>query len=664
MLAHYREVVKPTLWRFTTLLWLLYPVLGAFVGASAGLLLGALLRRHGGHSTGYRQAAAFGLVAAYLAATLWTPAPPGDLRRLVALGVGVALLAASSAPLLWPRRAGWIQPVIGPWPLSLLLLGAPLAAGYESWNWKIAAAVLASVGVAAAAGDRLLGADESRAVPIRHLAGLALAMPAVLGAILLAVPDPPQARPDTQAPPAGGRPNVVVAVMDTVRADHLSLYGYSRDTTPWLRTLAGEATVYRRVFAPSNFTLPGHASLFTGLYPRAHGAILYPPRAALTLPLEADRETLAEILNRNGYRTLAVVANTAFLRRDYGLMQGFQFLDAREPVQCLPLAVRYGLRPAVRELLALAWDTQRLDERFRDAAAITTAGIEALEKAGEAGRPFFLFLNYMDAHEPYVPPAPYDRLFPGKNPRKTYQDYVKLVEDVVSEKRPIRTAEREHFVSQYDGAIAYIDAELRRLAGYLKQRGLWDKTIFVVTSDHGETFGEHNFVGHTQSLYQPELSVPLIIRYPGQTAPEAVDVPASLVDVMPTILTATGLRAPAEIHGRSLLAPEALADRPVFAEAYTDNDLARLRPRHPDSQLAVFHAGLKLIVSAGGGEELYDLERDPEERRNLASADGAALQAVRRRLDELLERVPFQAKLPKSVDPKELERLRNLGYIR
>jgi arylsulfatase A-like enzyme len=659
LVVRYADIVTATHWKFTALLWLLYAGAGLMAGAAGGWWVAARGARRVAESAWYQRAASLSLLLAAVASGIWAVSEGADRRHGIALGVALALLVAVAIALKRPGAGSWTA-LVGPWPASMLLLGTPFLVGSSSW--KLWAAFCVAV-VAAAAFSRIVLDPQPGAArpPLRHALALALAAPIVVGAVLASARELPLP-PSRPSAGTASQSNIVLVVMDTVRADHMSVYGYARQTTPWLKELAREATLYRRAMAPANFTLPSHASIFTGLYARSHGAIWFPPRSSNALPLDGKFETLAEILRRQGYRTFAAVANAVFLRRDYGITQGFELFDVREPAPCVPLSARHGLRPAVRRALAALAPTYRLDERLRDAAAITGDAI-ALAQAS-AGAPFFLFLNYMDAHEPYAPPPPFDTLFSGKRSRLTYRDYVRMTNEVVGGRRAIREEEREQFVARYDGGIAYIDQELRRLADFLKARGLWENTIFVVTSDHGESFGEHHFVGHAQSLYQPELHVPLLIRYPGQRAPRVVDTLVSLVDLMPTILEAAGIAVPAGLHGRSLLEPEQLDGRTVFAEAYTDSELAKLRPRHPDSQYAVFEGGFKLIYSAGGAEELYDLASDPQEERNLAGANGAASQALRRRLHQWIESVPLQVKLPKQADPKALERLRNLGYIR
>lgn len=659
LVVRYADVVTATHWKFTAFLWLLYAGTGLVLGAVAGWLVA---RRTGGREADWRRyqgAASLSLVLAATAAAIWAVSEGEDSRHVTALGVALALLMACAVALRRPGRGSW-SALVGPWPASMLLLGTPFLV--DSRSWKLWAGFFLAVGAAAVFSRLLLDPKPgTTGPPIRHALALALAVPAVIGAILASTRDLPAAPPG-RSQGAASRPNIVLVVMDTVRADHLSVYGYRRETTPWLKELARESTLYERAMAPANFTLPSHASLFTGLYARTHGALLFPPGSSNGLPLDGKFETLAEILRREGYRTLAAVANAAFLRRDYGMTQGFELFDVREPVPCVSLTARHGLRPAVRRALGALVPTERLDERLRDAAAITKDAITLTEAS--AGAPFFLFLNYMDAHEPYAPPPPFDTLFTEKRSRLTYRDYLRMTNEVVSGKRPITKEEREEFMARYDGGIAYIDSELRRLAAHLRMQGVWDKTIFVVTSDHGESFGEHDFVGHAQSLYQPELHVPLLVRYPGQRSGRRVEALVSLVDLMPTILEAAGLAVPEGLHGRSLLEPAQLDGRAVYAEAYTDSELAKLRPRHPDSQYAVFDGDMKLIYSAGGAEELYDLARDPGEERNLTAANGAASQALRSRLHQWIESLPLQVKLPKQADPKALERLRNLGYIR
>jgi arylsulfatase A-like enzyme len=211
----------------------------------------------------------------------------------------------------------------------------------------------------------------------------------------------------------GQRPNVVLIVMDTVRADHTSVYGYDRDTTPFLRELAKEATLYTRAFAVSDFTLPTHASMFTGLYPRTHGAYYAPPNYPNGLPLSQRFTTMAEVLQANGYRAAGIVANAGYLSTSMGFSQGFELFDSRLPERVAAPSRSPYLRRRVHELLDRFVSTADFEPTTRRAQEINH---EAETFLNQVDGPFFLFLNYMDAHNPYAPPPPFDRQYPCSYP--------------------------------------------------------------------------------------------------------------------------------------------------------------------------------------------------------------------------------------------------------
>lgn len=663
LLQHYADYVTPAHVRWSLIFWLIYLGIGLIAGALGGLMAACL--RSGGTCAGrqrYQAAAAFSLASAFLANELWAGSIDPAHGETAALAVGCGLSATALAAFLRPRAARWLSLGYGPWTLSFVLVGAATFAAPHSNKLRLAL-LAATLTVALLTRLWLDPTPGAAAVPRRHAWALAAAALALLCAIALSTRDLPPL-PDASGPPTPRRPNIVLVVLDTVRADHMSVYGYGRRTTPFLETLARQSTLYAQAVAPSNFTLPSHASLFTGLYPRSHGAIVFPPSSTHFHPLDSSFETLAEILRSRGYRTLAATANAAFINADYGFSQGFEVFSRLRPVSFLPLVHHCHLRFGIRRALAVSLHPQRLDESWRDAAGITSDALALLRKAALSGRPLFLFLNYMDAHEPYVIPPPFDAMFPGRNPRLTYEDYERTVREVVGGRRPISENERSHFVSQYDGAIALLDRELERLTAGLREAGLWENTMLIVTSDHGEAFGEHQFVGHVQSLYQDQLFIPLLIRYPGRVSGQTVRVPVSLVDLAPTILETAGIPVPRALPGRSLLRAEQLDGRPVFAEANADPEVARLRPRHPHVQFAVFFADRKLIVSQGAGEELYDLRRDPAEATNLITAEQHKAKTLRRALDVWLEQTPLRAISLKQADPKAIERLRNFGYLR
>jgi arylsulfatase A-like enzyme len=656
LLLNYRDLTPPVVWEFTFILLAIYLLAGGVLGGLASL---ALARRRGGDAP-ETTIAVLTLVAAYVVNIL-SAFEMGNADHLVALMAGLAMLAAGIVNLWSAARWPVLAPLSTPWLSVAILLGIPLLT--HDPQPRSLAAGLAALALVWLGTVKLLGVAGAKA-QWRYTLSVALAIPAVLAATAAAGKPAPslEAIPIRQAAQSG--PNVLLIVLDTVRADHLSLYGYARRTTPWLEEFAHEATIYTRASATSNFTLPTHASIFTGKYPRNHGAVPFPPGKSGGLPLASRHRTMAEILAERGYLTLGVVANAGYLSREVKLAQGFQLYDSRLPVQCLPDRGDHYLRRGIRTLLAPWMWTGRFDLRTRRGGQITDEAIRLVEEARRRSRPFFLFLNYMDAHTPYVPPPPYDTLFPGRMPEFTRDRYFELVARVFGRGEPIAPAEREHLISQYDGSLAYLDAELRRLVEQLKRLGLYDDTLVIITSDHGEAFGEHNFLGHLQSLEQHQLWIPLLIHYPGQRDGRRVDWRVSQVDLLPTVLEALGIDAPGELDGQSLLRLQPAGNRLVFAEAHVDAENKGIRPDYPDRELAVLAENLKLISRSNGEIRLHDLAADPAEDHNLYHPAHPRAAELLAELDRWLERNPLRVELQAPPDPKALDRLRALGYVK
>jgi arylsulfatase A-like enzyme len=555
--AGYEQMMLPIHWRFLGI------SIGAYLigGAALGALAGWIRDRIGASSAeGSQRLAVLTLVLAYLlnlapAAGPWAP-PNG-----VALALGAIALVGALGGLLWPRLDLATRPLSDPWTVAVLLVAGPLTAP------RFGPAAVGGVLVAGAAafaissfvlqrGRRL----RASGIPVRQVVALAAALPAVVLAIPVAEPELGWVRRFERTAAAGTRPNVVLIVMDTVRADHLSSYGYPRKTTPNLDRFASRATLYRHAFAASNFTLPSHASMFTGLYPRTHGATNLPPGLSDGEPLDPKFETLAEKLAGQGYLNLAVVANYSYLTPDFGFRQGFHFYDARYGSMCLPYMKRHSLRFALRRLLPSAARPEALHQRYRSATEINREVFALLDQAAEAQAPFFLFVNYTDPHDPYIPPPPYDTLFEGRNQDLDAWDRWALYEALVDGNVHVTEEEKQHFTSQYDGAIAYLDSQIGRLLEELDKRGLFDNTMIIVTSDHGEALGDGGYLGHGWTLHNHQVRVPLIIKYPGQRAGRASEINAGHVDLMPTVLDVVGIGLPGNLQGASLLESDAQTD--------------------------------------------------------------------------------------------------------
>jgi arylsulfatase A-like enzyme len=476
--------------------------------------------------------------------------------------------------------------------------------------------------------------------------------------------------PPAAAVSSGRHANLVLITMDTVRADHLSAYGYSRDTTPNLQQLAKQATLFTNTIAAGDMTLSSHASIFTGMYASQHGAhlVLGPGKNRVAvgeeygLRLPDESRTLAEILWDRGYRTMAVAANTAFLQRAFHLDQGFQYYSQPNPMLFLARTEPFCLRTDLSLMLAHYLPPSMSQRGYRTAANVNLEAFKLLRQAKAGQKPFFLFLNYMDAHQPYFPLPPYDVKYPGIDRTLTYDQYFAIEFGALSKKRPYTDADRRRDESQYDGGIAYLDACLGDLFQQLRELGLYDNTMLVVTSDHGQSFGEKMLVGHGTSVYQEQVHVPLIIKYPGIRQAKVVDDLASHIDILPTVLDALGYPVPKNLPGRNLgKAPASPAT--VISESFPCDFFARLSPRFRRTERAEFRGPFKFITSTNGEHALYDLSKDPREERNLDSQNPQMANGLDADLNHWLTTLPPVQTRPAVLDKPTVEGFRWLGYL-
>jgi arylsulfatase A-like enzyme len=455
------------------------------------------------------------------------------------------------------------------------------------------------------------------------------------------------------------RPNVLLISLDTVSAMHMGIYGYPRENTPHLRALLEESTFYSRCMAAAPFTLSSHASIFTGLYPQSHGADVAPGFGE-GRPLSKGIPTLASVLRSSGYTTLSIAANSGFLSPQHGLLRGFDISYWPVPAALLTTpSMDLFLRSAARQALRVDGLPRHLDSRNVGAEWVNRRAYALLNGIRPGTQPFFLFLNYMDAHDPYVPPAPYDRKYAGKDAGFTSAKFNDVLDKLMIGHRPLGPGVREHLVSQYDGSIAYEDEKLGELISYLKDKGVYANTMIVITGDHGEAFGEKWIMKHDTSIYQNEIHVPLIVKYPGQTKADRVDALASHVDLMPTILEIVRVQPPAGIEGVSLLHLVEDANRDVVAE-FAGN--YSTRSNIPCCKYALYSGTRKFIYSLHGSPELYDLAADPGEDHNLYRPDAPESAALRARLSLWSRRTAPRFLQSDQVDAETVERLKSLGY--
>ncbi len=460
--------------------------------------------------------------------------------------------------------------------------------------------------------------------------------------------------PSANAPPQG----VILVVADTLRRDHLSVYGYERDTAPVLTDLAAGGVLFRDALAQATWTKVSVPSILTSLYPSSHGVLDFPDR------LPAAAETLAETYREAGYATLAL-ASIPFVGRVTNLHQGFEEIHESGS---LPRKLE---SKTARELVGrlLPW----------------------LEAHREV--PFFVLLHVSDPHDPFEPYAPYDSLWSDPAFDGTFARQQEAAREQIADPllRRFRMPTRDelvaagidpgayvaHEVGWYDGSIRAMDDELGRLVDHLAALGLADRVLLAFTSDHGEEFLEHGRHFHGQSVYAELADVPLILHGPGVPAGTVVEETVQTLDLMPTLLELSGLRVPAGAQGRSLvpiLGGDAGGSRPspaIVEKAATKNPAAP--PPHETAGTAVVLDRWKLVhhtaPAPGGPEvELFDRSRDPFDRHDVA----ARYPAVVRSLLSILQtwrhhaeaaRLPQGEQATEGLSQQELDRLRSLGYI-
>lgn len=424
---------------------------------------------------------------------------------------------------------------------------------------------------------------------------------------------------------AGDQPrlNLMLVIIDTLRADHLGAWGYERDITPTLDSLAGEGTAWLQAQAQSSWTLPSVASIMSGLTPREHGAGAF--RGEM-YGLDSSIPTLQRILHSRGYSTCGIF-NVIFLSEDFGFHRGFDHFDCRGVT---------GNR-----------GTRRAD-------ATVDAAIRWLEERDE-GTPFLAVVHFYDPHIPYDPPPPFDTLFadPLLGDLRSGDLQMDTMQAVNMGSGEISAAGLNGMVDLYDGEIAFTDLQIARLMAFMRESGIGESTVVVVLGDHGEEFMEHSGIEHGRTLYQEVVRVPLIMCGPGVPSGGIVHVPAAQTDVLPTVLSLLGEEAPEGLSGADLLGGEAaLLGRSIPASNLLWSGV---------QQASVRRDGLKIIWYAESGDhELYDLSIDPLEQSPLGTIDSSMVMSA-----EYYWATPPVADAPKvSFDEAESNQLRDLGYIR
>jgi arylsulfatase A-like enzyme len=447
-------------------------------------------------------------------------------------------------------------------------------------------------------------------------------------------------------------PDVVVIVVDTLRADRLGVYGSRRGLTPFLDAFARRAHVAERAYAQAPWTSPSVASLFTSRYPSQHGIV------GFDSVLGAGETTLAEVLREAGYATGAFSAN-GLLSRNAGFDQGFNTYRAYLDLRGDP--ARRFLRPARR-----AGDIT--DEALRWLAVV--------ERLRGPDAPVFLYLHYMEPHSPYAPPAELlARVRGDKPPLDLDRVNLSLLAANLAPPAPDVLAD---ILDAYDAEVLAIDTALRRLWTKLERRGMGERALVVVTADHGEEFQEHGGMGHGRTLYGEVMHVPLIVRSPGQTRGGIIERVVSSIDVAPTVLDMVGVEPAATFEGVSFARDLATRGagpsiRRLWARLWDDRPRAlaygeqfRQWAAKPDTishQSAVVLGEKKVIAWTDGRRDFYALDDDPGEQRpnRVGAAERDELvdahDAIRARVTR--DRTPAATH---TVDPRTRDALRALGY--
>jgi arylsulfatase A-like enzyme len=558
-------------------------------------------------------------------------------------------LALALATKRWPRSVGWLSPRL---LIAVALMPALMVAGPQIYQW---AWLVLALGVAI----RLAPWLERPATPWRRW--LVLSLPCLLGLVFVAAGsvfggDRLKELRETRRPlPASGSPNVLLIVLDTVRADRLGMYGYKRPTSPALDRLANRAIRFEEARATAPWTLASHASMFTGQWP-------HELNVNWQAPLPGDFPTLAEYLGSRGYATSGFVANTQYCSYDAGLDRGFtHFEDYAADIK--------HLRPLRSALLfKFAWDgisvlTARLTaDRYgtvlgwlmaidrKHAAEVNREFVTWLYYRQDK-RPFFAFLNYYDSHSPYLPPhgvrfrfgsgprtmtefLVLTELWQGMDKLKLSQDFIDLIRD------------------SYDNCLAFLDACLGQLFEALEDGGVLEKTVVIITADHGEELGDHTLYEHGESLYRPEIRVPLLFILPSSAQPPViVRRTVSLRDLPATIVDLAGVADGSPFPGRSLArhwrdpAPGANSGDPDLDGALSElSEPSPINPSHGRSPavrgplVSLAQDDYVYIRNEGDGkEELFHERDDPRELVNLAESERMQprLQRLRQILDKM-----------------------------
>jgi len=436
------------------------------------------------------------------------------------------------------------------------------------------------------------------------------------------------------------RPNIVIVVLDTVRLDYTGPGGTGADLTPALDKLAEEGTVFTRAWSNAPWTPPSHASMFSGLLPSSHRC------TGRNYDFLSGEPTFAELLGESGYETIAFFSNPCLTDRMTGMLRGFEtrHVEAGRGTEILARVDQGGGRTVEN---ISTWLGGRSDER-----------------------PFLMFVNLLEAHLPFHPPVDYRQARLPDIPRD-YMVTTSMAHELNAGLHADGSIDFDRVGRLYGGDVNTADRYLGEVVRLLKESGVYEDAVVVVTSDHGENLGDHGFMAHQFGVFPSLIDVPLVVRAPELLPPGARDDPVMLTDIYDTVLDAAGIDSgPETPHSRSLFDGPAAASRPQIAEYAGANPalvkhLRYLNPAHDTTRQEAAFAkvridSLELTVGSDGSEELYDLKNDPGREVNLAPSNPAVVST-------LLEVLPSMRRtdgVEIEIDEEMREWLRSLGYIR
>ncbi len=462
------------------------------------------------------------------------------------------------------------------------------------------------------------------------------------------------------------KPNIIMVVLDTLRPDHLSCYGYPKRTSPNLGQIAAEGALFTRCFSVAPWTLPSHASMFTGTYVSQHGLERGDEK------LSQEMTTLAELLQREGYLTAGFSSNI-WVSELTGLSRGFEYFRNAKKIPYQDVKKLNLLQKVIKEIY-LRYFFKRYDFGARE---INTMLTRFFRRVWRRDRPFFLFINYLETHLQYKPPARYQSFFLNGEQRRRAkeinQDAAKFNVGAVS----MSDDDLEILAGLYDAEIRYVDARLGELLAILRRLRILDNTLLIVTSDHGENLGDHGLMDHQYSLHDTLIHVPLIVRYPEVFHPGSViERPVQTVDFLPTVAGLLGLEdgalPDAQMQGKSFLHDvNGEVERDVFAEYLTPRTqvLERVAPQQEWARLgaslrAIRTERFKFIAASDGNDKLYDLKNDPGENDNVLSFFPEIAEKLGQRLSAWVEAIQQTSTRPRFELQEDTRRvLEGLGYI-